>query len=185
MVSATEGLSSALRELAILRYKADTNRFQSRENLISTAAGDSDGLERRVRRRISSIGAADALISKCRDRSITASVVGGCTREELMEDLGISEEAASALRLDDAAWDASVWSLFESMAATGIPPRAIGEARAAMAGLPRTLARLQRCPPQALKSAGVPLVVRYWLHSRGYCPHATLLGSRVAFRRPS
>ncbi len=102
-----------------------------------------------------------------------------------MEELGISEETANALRLDDAAWDASVWPLFESMAAAGIPPRAIGEARAAMAGLPRTLARLQHCPPQALKAAGVPLAVRYWLHTRGYHPHATLLGSRVAFGLPS
>ena len=65
-------------------------------------------LELRVRRRLGSRGKADALVSKCRDRSITESVVASCTRAELMEELGISEEEASVLGADDAAWDALV-----------------------------------------------------------------------------
>ncbi len=150
----------------------EAQKINVRDSSISTAEGNSeqsDGLERRVRRRISS-GAADALISKCWDRSITASVVGGCTCEELMEEMGISEEAASALSLDDAAWGASVWPFFARMAEAGIAAGVIAEARAAMAGLPRTLARLQCCSPQALKDAGVSLAVRVWLRANGCAP---------------
>ena len=59
-----------------------------------------------MRRRIASRVAAVALVSRCRERLMTEGVVGGSTCEELMEDLGVSEEDASALRLDDAAWHA-------------------------------------------------------------------------------
>ena len=69
--------------------------------------------------------AADALVSKCRDRGITEGVLGSCTCADLMEELEVSEEAASALHLDDAAWDASVWPLLERMSESGIPPRAV------------------------------------------------------------
>ena len=78
-----------------------------------------------MRRRIRSGAAADALVSKCRDRGITEGVVGSCTCADLMEELEVSEEAASALYLDDAAWDASVWPLLERMSESGIPPRAV------------------------------------------------------------
>jgi hypothetical protein len=123
-------------------------------------------VERRVWRRILDAAAADALVSKCRDRGITEGVLGSCTCADLMEELEVSEEAASALHLDDAAWDASVWPLLERMSESGIPPRAVAEARAAMAALPKTVAQLERCPPQALKDARVPLAVRVWLHGR-------------------
>ncbi len=121
-----------------------------------------------MRRRIGGGGAADGLVARCRDRGITEAVVRDCACADLMEELGVSEEAASALRLDDAAWGASVWPLFARMAEEGLPPRAVAEARAAMAGLPKTLAQLRRCPPQALKDAHVPLTVRVWLRARGY-----------------
>ncbi len=120
-----------------------------------------------MRRRISG-AAADALVAKCRGRSVTDGVVAGCTCADLVEELGVSEEAASALRLDDAEWAASVWPLFARMAEAGLQAGVVREARAAMAGLPKTLAQLRRCSDAALRDARVPLAVRVWLRARGY-----------------
>ena len=72
-----------------------------------------------MRRRLGSGVTVDALISKCRDRSITDSVVASCTRAEIMEDLGISEEEASVLCADDAAYDMSVWNAHQCAVANG------------------------------------------------------------------
>ncbi len=69
----------------------------------------------------------------------------------------------------------SVWPLFESMAEAGIQARVISEARAAIAGLPKTLAQLKHCSLTAFKNAQVPLAVRVWLRARGY---ASLEGCR-------
>ncbi len=131
-----------------------------------------DYLERRVQRRIGVGGAADALVARCRERSVTAGVAGSCTCAELMEELGVSEEEASTLRLDDAGWAGSIWPLFGRMAEAGLHPQVIREARAAMAALPTTLAQLRGCSPRALADARVPLAVRVWLRARGAAPPA-------------
>ncbi len=120
----------------------------------------------RIRRRISSTKEADALISKCRDRSVTDRVVSICTVPDLMDELGITEESASVLIMDDMAWESSVWPLFESMAEAGIQATIINEARVGIISLAKTQEQLKFCSPKALKDAQVPLAVRVWLQSR-------------------
>jgi hypothetical protein len=60
-------------------------------------ADGNDELERRVRRRLGDGSTAAELVARCRERGVTAEVVDSCTCEDLVNELGVSVEAARAL----------------------------------------------------------------------------------------